>query len=115
MASASPSRAFRISSFFSSMKVRGTPLWVSWASSKSVQSDSINAGVDLVRNPVRLICIFLGSGTYHNGKVSVGNIVEPTYRMCRVLEQTHGVFNDHFVIKTKKIDNLFHDPRFDDR
>ena len=35
--------------------------------------------------------------------------------MCRVFEQTHGVFNDHFVIKTQKVDNLFHDPRFDDR
>ena len=64
---------------------------------------------------MRLICIFLGSGSYHNGKVSVGNAVEPTYRMGRIFEQTHGIFNDHFVIETQKLDNLFHDPRFDDR
>lgn len=35
--------------------------------------------------------------------------------MSRILKQTHGVFNDHFVIETKEFDNLFYDPRFDDR
>ena len=35
--------------------------------------------------------------------------------MSRIFEQTHGVFDDHFVIETQKLDNLFHNPRFDDR
>lgn len=35
--------------------------------------------------------------------------------MGRIFKQTHGVFNDHFVIETEEFDNLFYDPRFDDR
>jgi len=35
--------------------------------------------------------------------------------MGRIFKQTHGIFNYHFVIKSQKLDNLFHDPRFDDR
>lgn len=35
--------------------------------------------------------------------------------MGRVFKQTHGVFNDHFVVKTKKLYNLFYDPGFDNR
>jgi hypothetical protein len=35
--------------------------------------------------------------------------------MGRVFKQTHGVFNNYFVIETEEFDNLFYDPRFDDR
>jgi len=35
--------------------------------------------------------------------------------MSRIFKQTHGVFNDHFVIEAEKVDNLFYDPRFDNR
>jgi hypothetical protein len=58
----SPSLARRISSFFSSTKLRGMPAGESCASISKLQRATINAGVESVRNPVRLICIFLGSG-----------------------------------------------------
>lgn len=56
------SLALRISSFFSSTNVFGTPAGESCASSNRLQSAVIKAGVDAVRKPVRLICIFFGSG-----------------------------------------------------
>jgi hypothetical protein len=58
----SPSVARRISSFFSSTKLRGMPAGESCASISKLQRASMNAGVESVRKPVRLICIFLGSG-----------------------------------------------------
>ena len=47
---------------FSSSKPRGIPAGESCASSNSDQRAVMNMGVEAVRNPVRLICIFLGSG-----------------------------------------------------
>lgn len=58
----SPSLARRISSFFSSTKLRGMPAGESCASINKSQRATMNAAVESVRNPVRLICIFLGSG-----------------------------------------------------
>lgn len=58
----SPSWARRISSFFSSTKLRGMPAGEACASISKFQRATMNAGVESVRKPVRLICIFLGSG-----------------------------------------------------
>ena len=62
----SVSRAFRISSFFCSRKVRGTPAMSVWASRSNFHSAFINVGVSFVRKPVKFICIFLGSGVCKN-------------------------------------------------
>jgi hypothetical protein len=58
----SPSLARRISSFFSSTKLWGMPAGEACASISKFQRATMNAGVESVRKPVRLICIFLGSG-----------------------------------------------------
>lgn len=58
----SPIRAWRISAFFSSTNVCGTPAGESWASRSNFHRADMNSAVCLVRKPVRLICIFLGSG-----------------------------------------------------
>ena len=58
----SPALAWRISSFFSSTNVRGTPAGESCASRRRFHRAVIKAGVFEVRKPVRLICILRGSG-----------------------------------------------------
>ena len=60
----SPCLARRISSFFSSTKLRGIPAGEACASISKFQRATMNSGVESVRKPVRLICIFLGSGVY---------------------------------------------------
>lgn len=68
----SPALAFLISAFFSSRNVRGTPASDSCASRRRFHNEVMNEGVEFVRNPVRFICIFLGSGVWR--KTSQGEL-----------------------------------------
>ena len=109
----SPVLAWRISSFFSSTNVRGTPAGESCASRRRFHRAVIKAGVFEVRKPVRLICILRGSGVCMHRVLSLGcrdTKFQTTDRLRVVLQQTHSVFNHHFVLETDQLHHLLDDP-----
>src|SRR5260221_6124206 len=77
----------------------------------------MNADVESVRKPVRLICIFLGSG------VCVDDINTGVRDKCRgkcihrlglIFKESHGVLDEDLVLETDELDDLFSDPRSND-
>jgi hypothetical protein len=77
----------------------------------------MNADVESVRKPVRLICIFLGSG------VCVVDINTGVREKCRgkwihrlrfILKESHGVLDEDLVLETDELHDLFSNPRSND-
>jgi hypothetical protein len=77
----------------------------------------MNADVESVRKPVKLICIFLGSG------VCVNDINTGVTEICRgkcdhrlgfIFKESHGVLDENFVLETDELHDLFGDPRPND-
>lgn len=74
----------------------------------------MNAGVDFVKNPVRLICILRGSGVLRSMSICTLSNKDGTYRCCIIFQQSHRVLHDHLVLEADQLYDLLHDPRTDD-
>jgi hypothetical protein len=77
----------------------------------------MNADVESVRKPVRLICIFLGSGVCVDG-INTGFREERRekciHRLGFIFKESHGVLDEDLVLETDELDDLFSDPRSND-